>query len=259
MTRAEIVIPFYNEAGRLRGTIAALAAELKRSALIERGFAIRFWWADDGSTDGSGADLRALVVKSFVFPGVEHCFLHLAVNRGKGSALRFAIDELRERVKPNAVVAFWDADGELYPDALYAMIADVAGGAADIVFGSRFPRGGPSRIPPFHALANGLLTLLSNAFSGLKLTDAHCCAKAIRAELLFRLPFTSSAFDFEAEFAGLVGRLRPRPAKIAERHIAYERRRRSEGKKIGARDVLPQLRQALRCRFRQRPIDSGLE
>ncbi|MBI3543966.1 MAG: glycosyltransferase family 2 protein [Deltaproteobacteria bacterium] len=249
----EIIIPFYNEVGRLEGAVDTFVRELGKSAIGGAGANIRFWWADDGSTDGSHARLESLVSEKFPKALATHRFLRRVENQGKGSILRYAIEQALKEIKPDAIVGFWDADGELDPKSLFEGLSIVSRGEADIVFGTRVFTFEPTlrEYPNYlmRSTANRLLTLMSNTLSGLRLADVHCCARMVRADLLARLPLTSDGFDFEAEFAGLVGRVnRRKPLKIREVPIGYLPRTRSEGKKIGASAVLPQVYQAFRCR-----------
>ena len=249
----EVIVPIYNEVRRLDGAVAALALQLKRSALLERGHTIRFWWADDGSTDGSLEQLNSLVSATMSGTGISHRVIRREQNQGKGSILRYAVETARSEIAADSIVAFWDADGELEPSALFEAFWLVDSKAADIVFGARYfaMQSKYHELPGMltRACANFLLTWFSNRFSGLRLSDVHCCARIARANVLLPLRFVSTGFDFEAELAGLVGRQRHLGLKIREIPVAYRPRDRGEGKKIGVRDVLPQLRQAVRCRF----------
>ncbi len=249
----EIIIPIYNEACRLEGAVAGFARNLQDSGLAERGHTVRFWWADDGSTDGSLARLDALLAGQLCGEGIQHRMLRRERNQGKGSILRYAVEHARGEILPASTIAFWDADAELDSAALFEAFWLVNGGTADIVFGARHfaTRSGYRELPGrlTRALANVSLTWFSNRFSGLRLSDVHCCARVARASVLLPLKFASRGFDFEAELAGLVGRVRHSGLKIREISIAYQPRGRGDGKKIGLRDVLPQLRQAVRCRF----------
>lgn len=255
--RFEVLIPFYNEAHRFEAAIRALAEEYRRSAIAMLGVPLRFSWADDGSTDSSGKALALALGRHFggiSAPGIEHRILHRETNAGKGSAMRFAIDQLRSDASPNSIVAFWDADGELLPEGLFEALRTVHQGSADIAFGSRFSKRNPQVLNFRHYLGNKALTLLSNYFSNLNLSDVHCCARVLRAGILFQLPLTSCGFDFEAEFVAIVGRVRSPKLRLIEIPVTYIPRAVDEGKKIGISHVWPQIYQAIRCRYFLRPL-----
>lgn len=252
--RAEVIIPFYNEAHLLDRSVGLIATALDESGLLEKGWQIRFWWVDDGSTDGSAERLQEGLAHHF--PGaVANEILCGWENEGKGAAMRRAIASAKARTEPGSIVAFWDSDGELDPRALFEGLEIIATSGLDILFGSRFldskTNGDESMA---HYLGNRALTRFSNALSGLKLSDVHCCARLMKAEVLFALPLKSSGFDFEAEFVALVARVKKPKLKIAEYAIPYAPRTVAQGKKIGLVHVPPQIFQALRCRYLQRPI-----
>lgn len=251
--RAEIVVPFYNESHRIEQAVQMLGGELSKNEQVLKNWFVRFWWIDDGSVDGSSAKLNSILSKYFSAP-VQHVILRTEKNSGKGSAMRTAIAQLRTRVEPTSVVAFWDSDAELHPESLYKGLELLVSQNADVVFGSRFMQERQTGESVFHYLGNKALTAFSNLFSSLDLSDVHCCARIMRAELLFALPLASTGFDFEAEFVALVGRVRSPKLKILEIPIKYMPRTVAQGKKIGVAHILPQVKQALRCRYFQKPI-----
>jgi hypothetical protein len=126
-----------------------------------------------------------------------------------------------------------DADLEYDPLDLPTLLGPIAAGKADAVYGSRF-QGGPHRVLYFwHSVGNSFLTLLSNMFTNLNLTDMETCYKVIRADLLKRVPLTSNRFGFEVE---ITARLSQAGARIWELPISYSGRTYAEGKKITWRD-----------------------
>ena len=154
--------------------------------------------------------------------------LHHPVNRGKGAALRTGI-----RAATGDVVVVQDADLEYDPQDLPRLLGPILSGRADAVFGSRF-LGGERRVLYFwHSVGNRLLTLVSNMFTNLNLTDMETCYKMVRAPLMKSLVLTTDRFGFEPE---LTARLAQAKAKIWEIQISYSGRTYEEGKKIGWKD-----------------------
>jgi glycosyltransferase involved in cell wall biosynthesis len=222
--RLSVLIPVYNEAE----TVARVVARLRGVPLGMELVAI-----DDASTDGSADILDGLRREG----GLDRVVRH-ARNRGKGAAIRSGIGEAT-----GDVIVIQDADLEYDPAELPALLAPIADGRADAVFGSRF-QGGPHRVLYFwHSVGNRLLTLLSNMFTDLNLTDMETCYKLVRADLMKRLPLTSDRFGFEVE---LTARLAQAGARVWEMPISYSGRTYAEGKKITWRDGLAALFHILR-------------
>jgi glycosyltransferase involved in cell wall biosynthesis len=211
-----VIVPAYDEAG----TIEAVAQRLREVPLR-----IEIVAVDDASTDGTGAILDRLAAERLIDRVIHH-----PTNRGKGAALRSGI-----AAASGDVVVVQDADLEYDPGDLPALLAPIQSGRADAVYGSRF-QGGPRRVLFFwHSVGNHFLTLLSNMFTNLNLTDMETCYKLVRADLLKRLPLTSDRFGFEVE---LTARLSQAEARIWELPITYSGRTYAEGKKITWRDGL---------------------
>ena len=222
--RLSVLIPVYNEAD----TVARVVARLRSVPLGVELVAI-----DDASTDGSADNLDGLCREGRLDRVVRH-----ERNRGKGAAIRSGIREAT-----GDVIVIQDADLEYDPAELPALLAPIADGRADAVFGSRF-QGGPHRVLYFwHSVGNRLLTLLSNMFTDLNLTDVETCYKLVRADLLRRLPLTSNRFGFEVE---ITARLAQAGARVWEMPISYSGRTYAEGKKITWRDGLAALFHILR-------------
>jgi glycosyltransferase involved in cell wall biosynthesis len=164
--------------------------------------------------------------------------IHHPENRGKGAALRSGI-----AAATGDVVVVQDADLEYDPTDLPRLLAPIREGKADAVYGSRF-QGGPHRVLFFwHSVGNRLLTLVSNMFTNLNITDMETCYKLVRRDLLQRLPLTSNRFGFEVE---ITARLSQAGARIWELPITYSGRTYAEGKKITWRDGLAALWHILR-------------
>jgi glycosyltransferase involved in cell wall biosynthesis len=209
-----VLVPVYNEAT----TIGEVVDRLRRVPLPTEIVAI-----NDASTDGSGQILDGLQRG-----GSVDRVIHQLRNAGKGAAIRAGI-----AAATGDVVVIQDADLEYDPAELPVLLKPIADGRADAVYGSRF-QGGPHRVLYFwHYVGNRLLTLLSNMFTNLNLTDMETCYKLIRADLLKRLPLTSNRFGFEVE---ITARLAQAGARVWEAPISYAGRTYAEGKKITWRD-----------------------
>jgi glycosyltransferase involved in cell wall biosynthesis len=212
--KLSVLIPVYNEATTIEHVVDRVRQIPAATEIIA---------VDDASGDGSGDVLERLRAAGKVDQLVRH-----PKNRGKGAAIRSGI-----ALATGDVVVIQDADLEYDPLDLPTLLGPIADGKADAVFGSRF-QGGPHRVLYFwHAVGNNFLTLLSNMFTNLNLTDMETCYKVIRTELLKRLPLTSNRFGFEVE---ITARLSQAGARIWELPISYSGRTYAEGKKITWRD-----------------------
>jgi len=219
-----VVVPAYNEAG----TIEAVLRQLRAVPLKLEVIAV-----NDASTDGTGEALDRLRASGLVDRVIHH-----PKNRGKGAAFRSGI-----AAATGDVIVAQDADLEYDPQDLPRLLAPIRAGQADAVFGSRF-QGGPRRVLFFwHAVGNRFLTLLSNMFTNLNLSDMETCYKMVRAELLKSLSLRSSRFGIEVE---LTARLAQAHARIWELPITYSGRTYAEGKKITWRDGVAALWHVLR-------------
>lgn len=209
-----VLVPVFNE----RATLEPLLRRVRSSPL-----ALEVIVVDDGSTDGT-RDLYPALQEA----GLIDVLVLQPANRGKGAALRAGL----ERATGDVVVV-QDADLEYDPAEYPVLLEPLLAGRADAVFGSRF-QGGPHRVLYFwHSVGNRVLTLLSNVFTDLNLTDMETCYKLIRRELFQSLPLRSNRFGFEPE---VTARLAQAGARIYEVPISYHGRSYAEGKKIGWRD-----------------------
>jgi len=222
--KLSILIPVYNERVVVERSLAqVLAAPLPEN--MDRELVI----VDDCSTDGTWAILQRLAANE---PAIR-LFRH-EVNQGKGAAVRTAI---QHATGDFALVqdAALEYDPREYPPLLRPMLD----GRADAVFGSRYLAGEQRRVLLFwHSMINKLLTLTSNMFSNLNLTDMETCYKVFRTDLLKSVPIRSNRFGFEPE---IVMKCAKRKFRVYEVPISYHGRTFEEGKKIGWKDGLKAL------------------
>jgi len=235
-TTLSVVIPCYNETATLETCVARLRAIASASLALE------IVIVDDASTDDSLAKARALATRHPEVRVVGH-----AVNRGKGAALRTGFGLVR-----GDLVAVQDADLEYDPSDLVRLVEPLVAGKADVVFGSRFLSGGAHRVLYFwHAVGNKFLTLMSNVFTDLNLTDMETCYKVFRREVIQSIEIEEDRFGFEVE---VVAKLADRRLRIYEMGISYDGRTYAEGKKIGARDGFRALYCILRYNAPKAPL-----
>jgi glycosyltransferase involved in cell wall biosynthesis len=215
-----VVIPCYNEVG----TIEAILDAVRASEIRDKEILI----VDDASTDGTREKLLSLPGQ----PDLRVIFHER--NRGKGAALATGF-----RAATGDVVIVQDADLEYDPREYPKLLAPIRAGKADVVYGSRFAGGESHRVLYFwHYAANKLLTLVSNMFTNLNLTDMETCYKAFRREVIQRIDLREERFGFEPEVTAKVARM---GCRIYEVGISYSGRTYAEGKKIGWRDGLRAL------------------
>ena len=209
-----VIVPAYNEAATVEVALRRIRDVPLRLQIIA---------VNDASTDGTREILDALAAKGLV----DHV-IHHEKNRGKGAAIRSGI-----AVASGDAVVVQDADLEYDPADLPSLLLPIRSRQADAVYGSRF-QGGPRRVLYFwHYVGNRFLTLLSNMFTNLNLSDVETCYKLVRTDLIKRLPLSSNRFGFEVE---ITARLAQASARIWEIPISYSGRTYAEGKKITWRD-----------------------
>lgn len=222
LQKLSIIIPAYNEARTIH-QILDKVREVELPTGLDREIVV----VNDCSTDGTREALMAYQQK---YPACPLRYLEHQQNMGKGAALHTGIREAS-----GDMIIIQDADLEYDPREYHLLLAPVLEGKADVVYGSRFMGGNPHRILFFwHSIGNKFLTLLSNAFTNLNLTDMETCYKLFRADILKGLPLKEKRFGFEPEVTAKVSRV-PH-IRIYEVGISYYGRTYEEGKKINWRD-----------------------
>ena len=209
-----IIIPCFNESK----TILSLIDAVKKSPVKNKEIII----VDDGSQDGTRDILNHL-------NDPEVRIIFHSKNKGKGAALRTGFNEAK-----GDICIVQDADLEYDPQEFPLVIQPILDGKADVVFGSRFQSGRPHRVVYFwHRIGNGLLTLMSNLFTDLNLSDMETCYKAFRREVIQSVNIRENRFGFEPEVTAKISKM---DIRIYEVGISYYGRTYDEGKKIGWKD-----------------------
>ena len=210
-----VLIPCYNEAATIENLLVAVNA----SPYPDKEVIV----VDDCSTDGTREILMSLPF------GLADKVIYHDFNQGKGAALRRGI-----QAATGDMVIIQDADLEYDPNEYPKLVTPILQGHADVVYGSRFIGAEPHRVLYFwHRMGNALLTLMSNMFTNLNLTDIETCHKVFRREIIQSITIEENRFGFEPEVTAKIAR---RGCRIYEVGISYHGRTYKEGKKIGWKD-----------------------
>jgi glycosyltransferase involved in cell wall biosynthesis len=230
MDTLSVIIPFYNEEATLKTVVEEVLGanrfDLKLDLLL----------IDDCSTDKS-----AEIAKELMNAHPQIRFFSHSVNKGKGATLRLGFEKAN-----GDILLIQDADLEYNPIEYSKLLTPILYDSADVVYGSRFRGGDASRILYFwHSVGNKFLTLLSNMFTDMNLTDMETCYKVFKKEIIEKIIIEENRFGFEPEITAKIAHLSKRP-KIFEVGISYYGRTYDEGKKITWKDGI----KAIYCIFR---------
>jgi glycosyltransferase involved in cell wall biosynthesis len=229
--KISIVIPAYNE----EATIAELLDRVQAVALAKEIIVV-----DDCSTDGTRAVLAEMEKRHDNLR-----VFHQPRNQGKGAALREGFKHAT-----GDFVIIQDADLEYDPAEYPVLLKPLIEGQADVVYGSRFLTTREHRVLFFwHSVGNRLLTLISNMFTNLNLTDMETCYKVFRREVIQSIELEQNRFGFEPEVTVKISRIKQ--LRIYEVGISYHGRTYEEGKKIGWKDGVQALWCILKYSFRR--------
>jgi glycosyltransferase involved in cell wall biosynthesis len=216
-----VIMPVYNEANTVEEVIRKVIEQPEVAELIT---------VNDASSDGTSEVLHRLASGLPKVKVFEH-----SVNQGKGAALRTGISHA---TAPYVIIQ--DADLEYDPEEYPILLKPLLSGKADVVFGSRFIGGEAHRVLYFwHSVGNRFLTLLSNMFTNLNITDMETCYKVFRREIIQGITIEENRFGFEPEITAKVARQNVRIYEVA---ISYHGRTYAEGKKIGWKDGISAIR-----------------
>ena len=216
-----VIVPCFNEID----TIEKVLKKIKNSSVTDKEIIV----IDDFSKDGSREYLNTLIDDEITIKFHDR-------NKGKGAAISTGIEYAKGKI-----IIIQDADLEYDPAEYPNIINPIIANKADVVYGSRFKGGQPHRVVYFwHRVGNGFLTLLSNIFTDLNLSDMETCYKAFKSDVLKDLNIEEKRFGFEPEITAKISK---KDYRIYEVGISYYGRTYKEGKKIGWKDGI----QAIWC------------
>jgi len=212
--KLSVIIPCFNE----ETTIIEIINKVKNNPYKN----IEILVIDDCSTDRSRNLLKKIESK------IDKLIFHKK-NLGKGASIRSGLKKAT-----GDILIIQDADLEYNPDEYPILIKPIMQNNADVVYGSRFQGSQPHRVLYFwHSIGNKFLTILSNMFTNLNLTDMECCYKVFKKEIINKISLKENRFGFEPEITAKFARLN---CRIFEVGVSYYGRTYSEGKKIGWKD-----------------------
>ena len=220
--KISIIIPCYNEISTISKIIDKInTIDIEKEIII----------IDDFSNDGSKEKIKnEIKIKYESVIDIYH-----DRNQGKGAAIKTGLKKAT-----GEIVIIQDADLEYDPNDYYELIKPIRLGYADVVYGSRFIGGSERRVLYFwHSIGNKFLTLLSNMFSNLNLTDMEVCYKAFRSQVIKNIDLKEKRFGFEPEVTAKIAK---KNIKIYEIGVKYFGRKYSEGKKITWKDGFSAIR-----------------
>lgn len=222
MKKISIIIPVYNEVLFVKKALnAVMGADLG-------GFMKEIIVVDDGSTDGTYKKIKKVKIKNKKSSTTIR-LVRLKKNTGKGAAIRAGLKKVTGQM-----VVIQDADLEYSPREIKKLIRPIVFGYADVVYGSRFMGGQPHRVLFFwHMIANKFLTLVSNAFTNLNLTDMETGYKVFRASIIKKIRIRENRFGFEPEITAKIAKM---DCRVFEVGISYKGRKYDQGKKINWKD-----------------------
>lgn len=226
--KLSVVMPVYNEERTLEQIV---------SAVLAVPYDVQLVIVNDASQDGTREILERL---EQAHPQLE--VHHHPENRGKGAALATGFRHVK-----NEVVLIQDADLEYDPKDYPILLRPIEEGKADVVYGSRFLGGSYVRVHLFwHSVGNRLLTLVSNMFTNLNLTDMETCYKVMKLDIARKLDIQSRTFAVEPEMTAKIAKMK---CRVYEVPISYAGRDYEEGKKIGLKDAFIAVGAIIKWRF----------
>jgi glycosyltransferase involved in cell wall biosynthesis len=224
MKKLSIIIPVYNE----EKTIQIILNRLSKTELIDD-IDKEIILVDDGSKDTTSKLIQSYIHN---YPEMKVKFFKHLKNKGKGAAVRRGIQEAS-----GDYLVIQDADLEYDPNELHILLKPIYEGQADVVYGSRFVGSNPHRVLLFwHYIGNKFLTLFSNLFSNLNLSDMETGYKMFRTDIIKQLELKENRFGFEPEITAKIAKIPD--IRIYEVGISYYGRTYKEGKKIKWKDGL---------------------